>query len=46
MFGIEVFAPSSTNNVNAQDAEACEAKRVAELISTSLQVPALIRAYQ
>jgi len=46
MFGIEVFAPRSINNVKAEDAEACEAKHFAELISTSLQVPALIRAYQ
>jgi len=40
-----VFAPRSSNNVKAEDAEACEAKRFAELISTSLPV-ALIRAYQ
>ena len=45
MFGI-VFAPTSTNNVKAEDAEACEAKRFTELISTSLADHALIRGYQ
>jgi hypothetical protein len=49
MFGIGVFAPSSTNNVKAEEAEeaeACEAKRFTELISTFLAVDALIRGYQ
>lgn len=46
MFGIKVFAPSSTNNVKAEDAEACEAKRFTELISTFLAAHALIRCYQ
>ena len=46
MFGIEVFAPTSTNNVKAEDAEACEAKRFTELILTYLADDALIRGYQ
>ena len=46
MFGIEVFAPTSINNVKAEDAEACEAKRFTELILTYLADDALIRGYQ
>jgi hypothetical protein len=46
MFGMEGFAPISTNNVKAEVAEACEAKRFTKLISTFLAVHALIRGYQ
>jgi hypothetical protein len=45
MFGIEVFAPSSTN-VKAEDAEACEVNHFTEFISTFLAGHALIRGYQ
>jgi len=43
---MEVFAPTSTNNVKADDAEACEAKRSTKLISTYPADHALIRGYQ
>jgi hypothetical protein len=46
MFGSEVFAPTSTNDVKAEDAEACGAKRSTELVSTYLADHALIRGYQ
>jgi hypothetical protein len=46
MFGIEVVAPKATNNVKAEVAEACKAKRFTELISTFLAAHALIRGYQ